>query len=94
MENLELWEANILTENIGYADTNDWEQTRLLMTMMANMFAKHNIDSNKILQFPWDREQKEKKTTITNEEIEQLKNKAQRIKEKKYGCSNTDKANQ
>ncbi len=92
MHTMELWEAGLTISNLQYADTNSWEQTRALMTMLANMFSKKKLSAEEIMKLPWDHRYEAKNTAITNEEIEELRNKAQKIASRVYGRSNTDKA--
>lgn len=92
MDRMEEWEAGLTISNLPYADTNSWEQTRALMTMLANMFSKKKLSAEEIMKLPWDRKCETKNTAITNEEIEELRNKAQKIASRYYGRSNTDKA--
>jgi len=84
MDNMELWETYPIIDNLSYTDVNQWEQTRLLMSMLGNMFSKKKLKSTDIIEFPWDRGLK-KDTSISNEEIDRLKQKAEYIKNKKYG---------
>lgn len=92
MHTMELWEAGLIVSNLQYADTNSWEQTRALMTMLANMFSKKKLSAEEIMKLPWDQKHESKNTAITDEEINELRNKALMIKKKHYGRSNTDKA--
>lgn len=94
MHTMELWEAGLIVSNLQYADTNTWEQTRALMTMLANMFSKKKLSAEEIMKLPWDQKHESKNTAITNEEIEELRNKAQKIASRHYGRSNTDKADE
>lgn len=84
MEEMELWETYPIIDNLSYTDVNQWEQTRLLMSMLGNMFSKKKLKSTDIIKFPWDRGLK-KDTSISNEEIDRLKQKAEYIKNKRYG---------
>lgn len=87
MENMELWETYPIIDNLGYTDVNQWEQTRLLMSMLGNMFSKKRLTATDILKFPWDNGITKKDTKITGEDIERLKQKAEYIKKKNYGNS-------
>lgn len=94
MHTMELWEAGLTISNLQYADTNSWEQTRALMTMLGNMFSKKKLSAEEIMKLPWDHKYETRNTAITNEEIEELRNKALMIKKKHYGSGNTDKADE
>lgn len=90
MDEMELWETYPLIDNLGYTDASNWEQTRLLITMLANMFSKTKVKATEILPLPWDKKTEQKTTGITTEEIQELKQKAEIIKQKNYG-NNTNK---
>lgn len=89
METMQLWETYQLIDSLSYTDVNQWEQTRLLMTMLGNMFSKNKITATDIIKFPWDHDKEKKTTKISEEDINKLKKKAEQIRLRNYG-NNTD----
>lgn len=58
---------------IQYADTNEWEMTRWLMYVVAQVNSRKKLDLNNILKFPWEKEESEDNTSISNDDIVKLK---------------------
>lgn len=59
-----------------------WEQTRLLGYITAQVNSTKSIKLTDILSFSWDNEGKEKKdTTVSDNEIRRLRDKAKQIEE-------------
>ena len=55
---------------------NEWEQTRKLFHVTAQVNSTKELDPKKIFPLPWDEENRD--TTISNEDIERLKAKAKK----------------
>lgn len=62
-----------------YSIKDGWEQARLIAYMVAQVNSKRTLKMDDILPFPWEKEEDETEhvTSITKEEIEQLKAEAQ-----------------
>lgn len=79
MYKMEEWEVNDILDNIQYLDRNEWEQTKLNNFTIAQVNSRKPIDMDKFMKFAWDEDGKEEHDyEITNQEIERLKNIAQR----------------
>ena len=65
---------------LKYADTASWEQTRWLMYVIAYVNSRKKLDVTDILKFSWD--EKKQNTTITDDDIIRLKEKADIIGKK------------
>lgn len=74
------WEVDAILENANYIDSPLWDMTRLEMYSNMSIWSKKKMKITDILSFPWDNDSKGTVTTISNEDIERLRNKA-----KKYG---------
>lgn len=87
MDKLNDYEIDSILENLQYDDVNGWEQTRLKIYSTAQMVSKKQLTPKDLMKFPWEEQEKEEehKTSITNEEIEDLEKKARQIQKKVYG---------
>lgn len=72
------YELNALLENIEYSVKTSWEQTRFQSYVQAQSFSTKKMKMTDLITFGWDKEVT-KDTSISNEDIERLKNKAQQI---------------
>lgn len=73
MDTLQDWEIYDLYKMIQYADTNEWEMTRWLMYVVAQVNSRKKLDLNNILKFPWEKEESEDNTSISDDDIVKLK---------------------
>jgi hypothetical protein len=54
--------------------------------IISQLFSKNKMSIKEIMTFPWEKDSlEEHKTSISNEEIEQLKLMAEQIRKKNYG---------
>lgn len=83
MDRLEDWEVTDIYNMLQYADASDWEQTRWLMYVIAQVNSKKQLKVDDILKFPWDGDSTKQDTTISDEEIERLRARA-KMMEKKF----------
>lgn len=86
MDKLQDYEVDAIIENLPYTDVNSWEQCRLQVYIVSQLFAKKKSNIKEILEFPWEKKEIEvKKTSISNEEIAQLEKMAEQIRKQNYG---------
>ena len=78
MDQLQDWEVYDIYNTLQYADASQWEQTRWLMYVIAQVNSRKHLKLSDILQFPWDSEATSGKT-ISNEDVERLRKKAKII---------------
>ena len=64
---------------------NSWEQCRFISYVLAQINSTKKLKPTDILSFTWDKEEDNKNTMITNEDIERLKNKAKQYLNTQYG---------
>lgn len=78
-DKLQDWELLWLLQNMNYAYKNEWEQTRYLLYFSIAPYTKTRYNSiQEFFPLSTDKNQKEEHNTeITNDEIAQLKKKAQ-----------------
>ena len=79
MDELQDWEVYDIYSMLQYADASQWEQTRWLMYVVAQVNSRKHLKLSDILQFPWDSDGASAKTTISNEDVERLRKKAKLI---------------
>lgn len=80
-DKLQDWELLWLLQNMNYTYKNEWEQTRYLLYFSIAPYTKTRYNSiQEFFPLSTDKNQKEEHNTeITNDEIAQLKKKAQTI---------------
>lgn len=91
MDNLQDWEVYDIYNMLQYADAPQWEQTRWLMYVVAQVNSRKHLKLSDILQFAWDSDGSSAKT-ISTEDVERLRKQAKEIeksilKEQKNGSN-------
>ena len=81
MDELQDWEVYDIYNMLQYADSASWEQTRWLMYVIAQVNSRKQLKVTDILNFSWD-DSKQNNTTITDNDIKRLKEKADLIGKK------------
>lgn len=77
MDKCTLWEIEDIIEYIPYTDRNLWEASRINSYITAQTQSTKKLKVTDILKFEWDKGITEESiTTISNEDIERLRNKA------------------
>lgn len=84
MDELELYEVNDIIECLPYLDKNEWERNRGIMYSVFQSQCTKQIKPTDIIKFPWDNVTVEDETSISNDDIERLKNKSKLIQEKHF----------
>lgn len=82
MDKMEEWEVYNFYEQLKYANKPEWEMTRLLMYVTAQVQSRKKLKMNEILSLPWDKDFNDKSsmpTEITNEEKEALRRQAKEM---------------
>lgn len=74
-----MYEIQALMKYEYYSHKDDWEQARLIAFMTAQVNSRKRLSYEDITKFYWETETdtEEQETSITKEDIERLKNKAQ-----------------
>lgn len=73
------YEVNTIIENLPYLDRNTWEQSRFNIYTNLQMNSKKRINPTDVIKFAWDNEGESNNTSITNEDIQRLKEKSELI---------------
>lgn len=73
---MEEWEVYNFYDSLKYCNRSEWEQTRLIMYILAQVNSKKKLEMTEILSFPWDRPEDIHNIEMTNEQRDTLKEKA------------------
>lgn len=72
-----------------YKNMEDWEQTRLISYITAQVNSSKKLKLNEIVKFQWDEKPSDKKNGVVNEkELQRLKQKAQNYINNKNNTNN------
>lgn len=73
MDEMQLYELNSIVKNLKYVDRNqrEIERYQLLVNIQAN--SKHKIKMEDVLPLPWDSENKNTGTKITEEQAKEMR---------------------
>lgn len=77
-----MYEISTLLSNSYLKVKDNWEQARFIAYLIAQTNSKKKLKVTDIITFGWEDKQEHKKS-ISNSEIERLRNRAKQI-EKKY----------
>lgn len=74
LDEMKWYEVNGLMKYEYYAKKDEWEETRLLSYIIAQVNSKKKLKIDDIMSFHWENDQD--KTATSKEEFERLRNKA------------------
>ena len=74
-----MYELPALLSNIYKRNKESWEQTRLLSYITAQVNSTKKLNITDIMKFSWDAEKIKAETSITNDDIARLRDKAKQI---------------
>lgn len=74
----EMYEISILAQGLYLKSKENWEQTRMISFITAQVNSSKKLKPNDILSFPWDDKMKDE-TKVSNEDIERLSKKAKEM---------------
>lgn len=77
LDEMEFYEIRALLKYEHYSHRDEWEQARLIAYMVAQVNSKKKLTFQDITKFYWEDQQEEQDTSITKEDIERLKQRAQ-----------------
>ena len=85
LDRMKWYEVEACIKGLENKNKASWEQCRFLSYIIAQVNSTKKLKPTDILSFTWDKEEDNKNTMITNEDIERLKNKANQIIKKLNG---------
>lgn len=77
LDEMEFYEIRPLLKYEHYSHRDDWEQARLIAYMVAQVNSKKKLKFQDITKFYWEEEQEEHDTSISKEDVERLRKKAE-----------------
>lgn len=75
---MQMYEIAPYIRNLHLKSKEGWEQARLGAYITAQVNSTKKLKITDIMEFPWETVDKKGNTSISNEDIERLKNKAKR----------------
>ena len=76
MSELQEYEVELFYDSLKYANRPEWEQTRLLMYILAQVNSKKKLEITDLMKFPWDDNYEESNKEYNEEEHKRLREKA------------------
>lgn len=78
LDKMEMYEIRALLKYEHYSHKDEWEQARMIAYMIAQTNSKKRLTYQDITKFYWENEeQEEHETSITKQDIERLRQRAQ-----------------
>jgi hypothetical protein len=84
LDKMQMYELEALISCLYQKNRESWEQTRLLAYILAQVNSTKKLKPSDILSFVWDNENKGN-TSISNEDVKRLKEKAKQYTNKYNG---------
>lgn len=86
LDKMKWYEVEACIKGLENKNKASWEQCRFLSYIIAQVNSTKKLKPTDILSFAWDKPQTDdKNTSISNEDIERLKNKAKQYMERHNG---------
>lgn len=82
MDEMQEYEVNTIIQNIPYLDRNEKELNRYKLYVSVQANSKKKIKVEEIMQLPWDEENKNRGTKISEEEQKYLRDRAAELSKK------------
>lgn len=79
LDEISFYEINSLMKYQYYKDMENWEQTRMLGFIIARSNGSKINKIEKLIKFPWEEKEKNKRVFISDEKMKSFREKAQWI---------------
>ena len=79
LDEMEFYEIRALLKYEHYSHRDDWEQARMVAYMIAQVNSKRKLTFQDITKFYWEKEAEEHDTSISKEDVERLKKRAESV---------------
>lgn len=76
LDEMQMYEINALMDNKYLAVKDNWEQARMITYIIAQVNSKKKLNPEDIIKFSWDDDTPSGNTSISDEDIERLRQKA------------------
>lgn len=83
LDKMQMYEIKPLISASYLRNKDSWEQARLIAFIVAQANSSKKLKVSDIMSFGWD--EKQKKPTVSNEDVERLRKKTELIQKKLYG---------
>lgn len=81
MNDMQMYELDYLLSSINYSYREEYEIMRFQSYITAQTQSTKKLKPTDIISFNWDKQNEEKVTTISNEDINRLREKANKMSE-------------
>lgn len=79
MDKMQEYEVYMFYDNLKYTNRPDWEQTRLIMYILAQTNSKKKLNIEDIMSFPWEKDIEDNPNEVSKEDMNTLREKAKRM---------------
>lgn len=76
LDEMQMYEINALMDNKHLAVKDSWEQSRMIAYIIAQVNSKKKLNPDDIIKFSWDENTASVDTSISDKDIERLRQKA------------------
>jgi len=77
LDEMEMYEIKALLNYEYYSHKDEWEQARMIAYMIAQTNSTKKLSYHDITQFYWEKDDEKQDTSISRQDIERLREKAQ-----------------
>ena len=77
LDEMEMYEIKALMDYEYYSHKDEWEQTRMIAYMIAQTNSTKKLTYKDITNFYWEKEEEVHDTSISKEDIERLRQRAE-----------------
>lgn len=86
LDKMQMYEIPAILERISFRYRDSWEQTRMIMYVIAQGNSKKRLTPSDLLSFPWDKETDVQVAAPSEGEMEKLRMKMQQFIKDKESC--------
>ena len=86
LDKMQLYEIPAILERLQFNHRDSWEQTRMIMYVIAQSNSKKKLSPSDIMRFPWEEKTDERPPEPTEEEVNALKEKMEQFIKNKNSC--------
>lgn len=85
---MQIYEVSAILEKLQYKNRDAWEQTRMIMYVIAQSNSKKKLSPSNLMTFPWEKEKQDSDSSheMTKEDAEELRKKMQEFIKSKSVC--------
>lgn len=86
LDKMQMYEIPAILERLSFRYRDSWEQTRMIMYVIAQGNSKKKLTPSDLLSFPWDQESGVHPAAPSEGEMEKLREKAKQYIKEKESC--------